>query len=100
MKLISPSCFLDKLYANHSDCEDAGQTCHSDAHCVDDKGQLSCVCADGFTGDGVNECKGEISQKNKQQNTHVYMTSIRLMPSYQLPSEKHHDLFFVLSVYF
>ena len=51
--------FVDRLYANHSDCAAAGETCHSDAHCVDDGGTLSCVCADGFTGDGVNGCTGK-----------------------------------------
>ena len=31
--------------------------CHDNATCTDDNGSYSCVCKDGFTGDGFN-CTG------------------------------------------
>ena len=48
---VSSIAFLDIVNCENDD------GCHDNATCTDDNGSYTCVCKDGFTGDGFN-CTG------------------------------------------
>ena len=46
------------IFSDIKNCEN-DDGCHDNATCSDDNGSYTCVCKNGFTGDGFN-CTGEI----------------------------------------
>ena len=48
-------CFIDK-----DECDVGPTNCHINAHCVNFPGTYSCTCKEGFFGDGVEDCRGQL----------------------------------------
>ena len=48
---------LSSLTLDIDECNSNGDPCHSNATCTDTEGSYTCVCDEGFTGDGYN-CSG------------------------------------------
>ena len=42
-----------------NECEDS-KACADNAVCVDEVGSYSCICAQGYTGDGRTYCSGAV----------------------------------------
>ena len=58
--------------------------CHDNATCTDDNGSYSCVCKDGFTGDGFN-CTGNKSK------FHIYFYRIIRICRYVVLNKKPYE---------
>jgi len=47
-------CLLDK-----DECLLGEDNCHANAVCNDTIGSFNCTCKEGYSGDGVTQCKGD-----------------------------------------
>ena len=59
--ILSPSVIVtlfQNILLDIKNCEN-DDGCHDNATCTDDNGSYTCVCKDGFTGDGFN-CTGKM----------------------------------------
>ena len=48
-------------FATHADideCSTGNTTCHPNAECINNPGNYTCICPDGFVGDGLLNCIG------------------------------------------
>ena len=50
---------LMELFRHNSDTDGCSKACHAQATCVNEVGSYKCVCKKGYSGDGINVCKGK-----------------------------------------
>ena len=55
------SCLYAFYIADINECTSNIHDCDSNAECENFYGGFSCACMEGFTGDGINFCDGELA---------------------------------------
>ena len=56
------------------ECEEGTHGCHGNATCANTIGSYTCMCVDGFTGDG-RQCQGQFVNLLKSNNNTSYWAS-------------------------
>ena len=51
------------FFADVNECADGTDNCHVNADCMDTIGSFQCTCSIGYSGDGVDNCTGELAWK-------------------------------------
>ena len=46
-----------------NECVEGTDNCHENADCYDTIGNFTCVCSPGYSGDGVDNCTGNVMAK-------------------------------------
>ena len=53
----------NSFHADVNECVEGTDNCHENADCYDTIGNFTCVCSPGYSGDGVDNCTGNVMAK-------------------------------------
>ena len=49
---------ITPILTDEDECRLKTDNCHENADCIDIPGSFSCICSVGYSGDGIDICKG------------------------------------------